>query len=184
MRRPRVTQRLLACTAIAATAAVTFTGTASASPGVVPASSPGAFDYSTTTDFAIPGVTFGCGILNVDTSTGTAKPGNNFLLPTLNSDQVKFGLKLPFGEVAALGKSNAPKLTVYWFNLTSFVGGTATLDDSTLGLGDIHNLTKTVKTGEGQIVAAIAGSVNTLVGKTCNVLPTIGLVTTPQQTVK
>lgn len=86
-------------------------------------------------------------------------------------------------EVDALSRV-APCVTVYWFNLSTFLGGTATLDDSTLGLGDIHNLTKTVKTGEGQIVAAIAGSVNTLVGKTCNVLPTIGLVTTPQQAVR
>jgi hypothetical protein len=33
----------------------------------------------------------GCGIVNVDTPP---KPGKNFLLPTLNSDQVTFGLTL------------------------------------------------------------------------------------------
>ncbi|MGZ4542259.1 MAG: hypothetical protein ACXVXI_03830 [Mycobacteriaceae bacterium] len=82
MRRPRVTQRLLACTAIAATAAVTFTGTASASPGVVPASSTGAFDYSTTTDSVIPEVIFGCGILDVGTSARRHVDGHGYRFMT------------------------------------------------------------------------------------------------------
>ena len=120
--------------------------------------------------FMYPAPTSGCSIGNsaMGITLGVAMAGPNWPLPP-NIERGHVLFKAVPGFSADPTKSN---IQVAWINLTNGHNGIAKLDGNIAG---IPMIAKDVTTGEGQILAAMFGSIKTTDGKTCQIMiPTVG----------
>ncbi|GAB2647689.1 hypothetical protein ABI214_01890 [Prescottella soli] len=127
---------------------------------------------TTAKDFLFPAPTFGCGVAGnpMTVTVASAQAGPNFPLPPW----IERG-KLRFQAVPAhLDIPKESDLQVAWFNTTTLKGGVVPLDDS---LANVPTLSKTVDTGEGNVLAALFGQVKYQSGTTCTALGTVGQFT-------
>lgn len=197
-RRSRLMRRLAAILASGA-AGLVFAGTAAAAPAPAPAPAipadllaaantpeasaalsgllgaagltPAALELgiTTPTPFAYPAPTLGCGIGNapVTVTVASAQSGPNFPIPPwVERGDLRFQAIPGFVDVP-----KSSDLSVAWINLGTLQGGVVKLDDN---IGGIPTLSKTVKTGEGTVLAALFGGVGYQSGKNCFALPTVG----------
>lgn len=85
--------------------------------------------------------------------------------------------EVPVGEVKVYAAPTIPVLPAHsdlkfaWLNVDTNVGGLETLDDV---IGDVPQLSKTVKSGTGRIVGTLYGSLSYVNGITCALTPTMG----------
>ncbi|MGV9747105.1 hypothetical protein ACWDTG_19660 [Rhodococcus zopfii] len=148
----RITRRILA-TAAPVAAAVLFTGVAAAAP-------PQGLGTA---------VTIGClnqGSLASVTAV-TAQPGPEGS-PAIGSGEVLFSSAPALGPMPAAGQ-----VTVAWLNRDT---GQAGLTDLT---GTYPNLSAVVKTGSGNVLATVFGSVSLGSGPVCNSTPATGAIVVP-----
>lgn len=127
---------------------------------------------TTAKDFLFPAPTFGCGVADnpMTVTVVSAQSGPNFPLPPwVERGQLRFQA-LP----AHLGIPKKSDLQVAWFNTTTLKGGVVPLDDSIV---NVPTLSKTVETGEGNVLAAMFGQVGYESGVTCTALGTVGQFT-------
>ncbi|RVW08749.1 hypothetical protein EGT67_14585 [Prescottella agglutinans] len=127
---------------------------------------------TTAKDFLFPAPTFGCGVAGnpMTVTVASAQAGPNFPLPPW----IERG-KLRFQAVPAhLAIPKESDLQVAWFNTTTLKGGVVPLDDAVL---NVPTLSKTVDTGEGNVLAALFGQVKYESGTTCTALGTVGQFT-------
>ncbi|MFC4604465.1 hypothetical protein [Rhodococcus kronopolitis] len=123
-------------------------------------------------NFFYPAPTVGCGVAGnpITVTVATAQAGPNYPIPPW----VERG-NLHFQAVPGyLGIPKTSGLSVAWFNPTTFRGGIEPLADM---LGPFPAMSKTVRTGEGQVFAALFGSVGYEGGASCTALPTVGSFT-------
>lgn len=123
-------------------------------------------------DFLFPAPTFGCGVGGNPTTVtvASAQAGPNFPMPPwIERGHLRFQA-LP----AHLDIPQQSDLQVAWFNTTTLKGGVVPLDDTVL---NVPTLSKTVDTGEGNVLAAIFGQVKYGSGTTCTALGTVGQFT-------
>ncbi|SDD40925.1 hypothetical protein [Rhodococcus tukisamuensis] len=202
----RILRRIATLTVSAATATLVFTGTATAAPAPAPGSDlaglltqagaqspeglaalqgilgaagflPGLpplpeFGATKTQNFFYPAPTLGCGVAGnpLTVTVATAQAGPNFPIPPwIERGDLRFQA-LP----GVLGIPKTSGLSVAWFNVNTLKGGFEPLDDA---LMTIPTMSKTVATGEGQVFAALFGSVDYLDGTNCMALPTVGSFT-------
>lgn len=202
----RILRRIATLTVSAAAAGLVFTGTATAAPAPAPGldlagllaqagtQSPealaalqgilGATGFlpglpplpevgaTKTQNFFYPAPTMGCGVGGnpLTVTVATAQAGPNFPIPPwIERGDLRFQA-LP----GVLGVPKTSGLSVAWFNVNTFRGGIEPLDDA---LMTIPTMSRTVATGEGQVYAALFGSVDYLDGTNCMALPTVGSFT-------
>ncbi|MEE2035037.1 hypothetical protein [Rhodococcus chondri] len=119
--------------------------------------------------FMQPAPTFGpgCGggIVPYAMTTGWAQPG-----PNTNPDVQIGQLKIFVSPTIPVAPTRAD-LTLVWLNMESFRGGIATLDDR---IGGVPQLSKTLDTGTGPVLASLFGSVQYSNGAFCQVVFTMG----------
>lgn len=134
--------------------------------GIAPAGTE--FGITTHQPFAYPAPTLGCGVGGpVTVTVASAQPGPNFPIPPwIERGSLRFQAIPGFVDVP-----KSSNLSVAWINLGNFQGGVVPLDDN---LGGIPTLSKTVKTGNGPVLAALFGGVDYASGKNCFALPTVG----------
>lgn len=194
-RRSRLMRRLAAILASGA-AGLVFAGTAAAAPAPVDNAGPAAllaaadtpeasaaigallgaagitpaaeFGITVPQPFAYPAPTLGCGVGGpVTVTVASAQSGPNFPIPPwIERGSLRFQAIPGFVDVP-----KASNLSVAWINLGNLQGGVVPLDDN---LGGIPTLSKTVKTGNGPVLAALFGGVDYASGKNCFALPTVG----------
>lgn len=116
---------------------------------------------------AAPTLGPGCGggIVPFAMTTGWAQPG-----PNVNPD-VQIGQLKIFVAPTIPVRPAAADLTLAWLNMENFRGGIATLDDT---IGGVPQLSKTLDTGTGPVLAALFGSVQYTNGAFCQVVFTMG----------
>ncbi|WP_430332555.1 hypothetical protein [Rhodococcus sp. ACT016] len=127
---------------------------------------------TTAKEFLFPAPTFGCGVADnpMTVTVASAQAGPNFPLPpwiargNLRFQAVPAHLEIP----------KQSDLQVAWFNTTTLKGGVVPLDDTLL---NVPTLSKTVDTGEGNVLAALFGQVTYESGTTCTALGTVGQFT-------
>lgn len=145
-------------------------------------------DESQKKKFWAPAPVFGCGIgdLKVTGALATVQPGpnngagpvlgkTNLLNPYIPHGHALFHVFVGEEQLAPLTKGTDVK--VAWLNLKTFKGGIDALDDSFLGLGVHAQTSKVVKTGQGPVIAAVAGKTAYQSGEVCTVLPAVGSTT-------
>ncbi|GGG76245.1 hypothetical protein [Corynebacterium pelargi] len=145
-------------------------------------------DESQKKEFWTPAPVFGCGIgnLKVTGAKATVQPGpnngtgpvlgkNNLLHPYIPHGHAFFHIFVVDEQLAPVPKGTDMK--VAWLNLKTFKGGIDDLDDSVLGVGINAQTSKLVKTGQGPVIAAIAGKTAYRNGEVCTVFPAIGSTT-------
>jgi hypothetical protein len=119
--------------------------------------------------FFYPSPTLGCGIAGAPgtVTIATAQAGPNFPIPPwIERGDLRFQA-LP----GYIGVPTASNLSVAWINLSTLKGGIDPLDDVLLG---VPTMSKTVKSGQGIVLAALFGSVTYSSGASCFALPTVG----------
>lgn len=147
-------------------------GAAGFLPGLPPLPEVGS---TKTQNFLYPAPTLGCGVAGnpLTVTVATAQAGPNFPIPPwIERGDLHFQA-LP----GVLGIPKVSGLSVAWFNVNTFKGGIEPLDDALPALPavpPIPTMSKTVTTGEGQVFAALFGSVDYLDGTNCMALPTVG----------
>ncbi|AZA10911.1 hypothetical protein [Corynebacterium gerontici] len=145
-------------------------------------------DESTKEKFWAPAPVVGCGVgnLKVTGALATVQPGpnhgagallgkSNLINPYIPHGHALFHIFVGEDQLAPLTKGSDVK--VAWLNLTTFKGGIDALDDSFLSLGVHAQTSKVVKTGQGSVIAAVAGKTAYQNGEVCTVLPAIGSTT-------
>lgn len=119
--------------------------------------------------FMQPAPTFGpgCGggVVPYAMTTGWAQPG-----PNTNPDVQIGQLKIFVSPTIAVAPTRAD-LTLVWLNMENFRGGIATLDDR---VGGVPQLSKTLDTGTGPVLASLFGSIQYANGAFCQVVFTMG----------
>ncbi|PTR27494.1 hypothetical protein C8K36_104116 [Rhodococcus sp. OK519] len=127
---------------------------------------------TTAKDFLFPAPTFGCGVAGnpMTVTVASAQSGPNFPIPPwIERGNLRFQA-LP----AHLDLPKKSDLQVAWFNTTTLEGGVVPLDDTIM---NVPTLSKTVATGEGNVLAAMFGQVSYESGTTCTALGTVGQFT-------
>lgn len=138
--------------------------------------------------FWLPAPVVGCGIgdLPVTGSLATIQPGPNYgagpLIGKSNLIQPYIPSGHAFFHLFTINEKLAPtvegtSVKVAWLNLRTFHGGINELSDTVLGAGINAQTSALVNTGDGPVIAAIAGKVSYPGNETCTVLPTVGSAT-------
>ncbi|QCQ91111.1 hypothetical protein [Rhodococcus sp. SGAir0479] len=125
-----------------------------------------------TKDFAFPAPTFGCGVAGnpMTVTVANAQAGPNFPMPPwIERGHLRFQALPAHMEIP-----QQSDLQVAWFNTTTLKGDVVRLDDTLL---NVPTLSKTVDTGEGNVLAALFGQVKYGSGTTCTALGTVGQFT-------
>ena len=107
----------------------------------------------------------GGGLVPYAMTTGWVQPG-----PNVNPD-VQIGQLKIFVAPTIPVTPAAADLKFVWLNMETFRGGIETLDDK---IGGVPQLSKTVNTGTGPVLAALFGSINYTNGAFCQVVYTMG----------